>query len=307
MNHWKTLLVVIVAIMLIIVVASSGLFNQLSNAISGNNSNSTAANSTGDTRVATLDGKSLNVFETQEAAASNKTVVEAGKKALNVPNAEHVYISTYVNGNSANIVSSIDSNSYTLDLSNVPDNGTVVIKIETGGDGSALGKRLGISHINTQFVALSVSNPTLNTEPEATAALGIPNGRIYFGEDVYQTYASEGEAQQAVRGQRSQFTIPTYMVENGLQLRAEPNEATARIRVQVCMVGTKPVSVTGALLNNSSNWSGTLNVSNYVGQQVTLMIHAENGMGLSNGYSYVSFFVPEPIQENQGLEDEALG
>jgi len=98
------------------------------------------------------------------------------------------------------------------------------------------------------------------------------------------------------------------MVQNGLQLRAEPNSSTTRIRVQVCMVDSKPCMITGVSLYESNNWSDTLDVSNFAGSQVTLMLHASNVNGLSNGFSYVSFFVPAPIQEEQvDTEEDGLG
>jgi hypothetical protein len=172
-----------------------------------------------------------------------------------------------------------------------------------GGDGSWLGQRLS-EEIDTYYLALEVVNNNeadlvemVSTDDVATqqvqssSTLPLPNGKVYFGEDSYQTYASESEAQQAAALQS--LTIPTYMVQDGLQLRAEPNANTARIWVSICMVDGQIVQSVSSRLNQDSNWTGTLDVSEFAGHQVTLVMKAENNSALMNGYSYVSFKVPE--------------
>lgn len=312
-KHWKTLLILVVLAVLIVLIATTDVFGQLSNAISNisngtntDNGKSNVSSVPSDTRVATLDGKNLSIFESQEAAESSKISVEAGKKSLSFSTSEHVSVSAYIGGRSVDILSNNGSDSYTLDLTNVADKSIVIIKVTVGGDGSIVSQRLGTADSKTHFVAFEVSNPNMSVE-EAAQTSGIPNGKVYFADSVYQTYGSEIEAQQAVKGKQGQFTIPTYMVQDGLQLRAEPSENTARIRIKVCMVGIRGVSSNSICISQETNWAGTLDISGYAGYQMTLMLHAEDGWGINNGFSYVSFFVPEIIQEDPVEQDDEEG
>lgn len=292
-THGVTILVTVIAVSLIFLIVVVKPFDRL---FITNSQNQSAI--TGTTGIVTLDNSQIGVFDTQSEAEANKTQVTAGIKSLTVSSSENVNVSASMNGIPYRITST-SKNNYTLDLSNVGDGSTIVIRVAIGGDGTFIGQRLD-GRIKTRYVAFCVSNPKL-TQNQAAQDMGIPTGKIYFGEDSYLTYGSESEALSATYGKRNHLTIPLYMFENGLQLRAEPNENTARIWVKPCRVDNKRIGVYGVRLNADSNWSGTLDISQYAGSQLTLMLKFENSSGMTVGYSYVSFFVPtEPEEEGLG-------
>lgn len=252
-------------------------------------SNSHANNQTvGTVGVVTLDGNSVGVFSSKEEAENNKFTVDAGMRSMKVSGFGNTSVHATVGGIPANIVTNAKGSTYDLDLNGIGNETTVMIQISVGGDGSLMGERLS-GDVDKYFLAINVNNP--DNVADTAKTLGLPNGKIFFGDDSYQTYGSETEAQQAVSN--NPLVLPTYVVENGIQLRAEPNENTARIQVKACMLDGDPINRDGPRLYSGNGWSDVLDVSEFSGHQVTLMIHSENDMGLSNGYSYVSFFVPE--------------
>ncbi|MBR2290188.1 MAG: hypothetical protein IJ867_06335 [Clostridia bacterium] len=291
-RHWKALLILVIAIILVVIIAITKPFSGLMGAISNNQSSPKASGSV------TLDGQKVAVYATQADAEANKLSVNAETKTLIIPENGRVSV------NPSNILAS-SNGGYTLNLAGCGDQSLVVIKVTTGGNGNFLSQRLS-KDLKDSYLALVVSNPNIEANG-MTKTSGVPTGKVYFGDVAYETYGSGSEAHQAVAGKQSQFTIPTYMVENGLQLRAEHGNNTARIWVKVCMVGIRGIDTKGIRLNADSNWSGVIDISQFAGYQITLMLHAENGDVTSNGYSYVSFFVPAPIEEQQEEGPDEFG
>lgn len=286
-KHWKAILIAVVAIVLIIVVV-----NVIKHFSGANNSNTVTAGTPG---IVTLDGNSVGVFDNQSDAEANKVTVDAGVKNLDVSGSGNIDVTATVGGFPIDVTNTKGSK-YELNMDSLGDGSTVIVKVMVGGDGSLIGQRLG-DDVETHYFAINVSNPnqeTGDTAAQTAQALGLPNGKIYIEEDTYQTYGSETEAQTAVANQQNAFTLPLYMVKDGLSLTAEPTtDDTARIMVKVCMMDDESVESAGTYVGPDGNWSGTLDVSKYAGHQITLMIKAENGWAISNGYSYVSFFLPQ--------------
>lgn len=280
-RHLKAVLIVMVVIIAIIMIIKFKPFSGLNGG-----SNNTVVGTTG---IVTMDGNKIGVFDTQSEAESNKISADSGVRKLQVSGSGNVDVSANVGGIPTGIISG-KNGKYDMDLSGIGNGTTVVVTVSIGGDGSFFGRTL-TTDVSKYYFAVNVINneETVNT----TQTLNAPNGTIKFGDDVYQTYGSEQEAQMAVLGQKNLYTLPTYMVKEGIQLHCEPGENTARIWVKPTMVDGESGSYNGVRLNQDSDWSGILYVSDFSGHQVTLMIKAENNTGLSNGYSYVSFFVPE--------------
>lgn len=285
-RHWKAILIAVVAIVLIIVVINV--------AFSSTNDNTTVT--AGTAGIASLDGSAVGVFDNQSDAEANKVTVDAGVKILQVTSDEYVEVSATVGGFPVGVTNTQEK-TYEVDTSNLGDGSTVIVQILIGGDGSFVGRRLN-NDVDTYYLAINVNNPnqtTADSAAQTAQALGLPNGKMYVGEDkdTFQTYGSESEAQQAVAGQQNNFTLPKGMVQNGLSFTVEPTtDDTARVMVKVCMMDGESVESIGKYVSPDSNWAGTLDVSNFAGHQITICIKAENGWAISNGYSYVSFFLP---------------
>ena len=250
-------------------------------------SRANAASVPGTTGVVSLDGNTISMFEDQAKAESNKTTADAGTHTLKVSGRSNVSIRATASGNSANGIVAGSGNDYELDLNGLSDGTIVILTVAVGGDGSFLSERLS-EEVKRYYVALEVNNPDVSANTAST--LGVPSGKVYFGEASYLTYRSEEEAQKAVED--APLVLPTYMVADGIPVRAEPGENTYRIQVTICMLDGESFHLGGPFLWSENNWEGTLDVSACAGHQVTLMLHAENDMGFVNGYTYVSFYVP---------------
>lgn len=293
-KHWKAIVIAVMAIILIIVVVN------VIKHLSGANSNVTA----GTSGIATLDGSAVGVFDNQKDAEANKVTVDAGTKKLVVSGSGNIDASATVGGFPASILTETKDGHYDVALDGLGDGTTVIVKMLVGGDGSWVGQRLS-GDVDEYYLAITVSNPQQNqtqqtqgqtTSPSAQTAqtLGVPNGQVYLGEEAYQTYGSETEAQQAVASQQNAFTLPVYMVQNGLKVTAVPTtDDTARIWVKITMVDNEGVDRAGVCVNPENDWSDVLDVSEFAGHQVTLMLKAENGWAISSGFSYVSFYLPQ--------------
>lgn len=315
MQHLPAIICLVAIVGLIVWIIAFKPFDGL---LSGNeNDQSVLAPSTvtaGETGTVTLDGSRIGVFDSQQDAETHKVTVNAEAKSMTISTTENVDVSVSVDGRSANNVLTKSGNGYTLDLEGFGHESVVVVKMSIGGDGSLLGKRFGNAGIETKYFALSINNPTVAQEQSITT-LGVPTGVVYFDGSAYQTYGSEVEAHNAMVTERNRFTIPTYMVTNGIEVRAEPGENTARMQVRVCMVDSNDFDTRFVYLNSSTNWTGTLDVSQFAGHQIILMINSMNTTGISNGYSYVSIFVPEVFQfeeteeniEDEDFEEEGFG
>ncbi len=140
-------------------------------------------------------------------------------------------------------------------------------------------------------------NATEPAIPESTE--DTPNGKVYFGGDSYMTYGSEKAAQKAVASEKNRWTIPLSLAKD-FTFKVEPTPETARVLVMISMVDDKSIERAGVYVSPDDSWTGKLDVSEFFGHQITLMIKAENQMALNNGYSYVSIFIPEePVPEKQ--------
>lgn len=235
--------------------------------------------------IVVFDGSKIGVFDTADEAMANPiTDVKAETKSFSV-NDDNSRVTADYQGYRLDVPSS--GGNYQVDLAGIPDQGIVVIKAEVGGDGSLFGQAVGVE-VETHYFAVQVKNEGTNDVQASTTV--IPNGTIWFGEDKYQTYSSEEEAQAAVAA--SPLVIPTEMAKN-LVLKAEPaNEKTARIYVKVCMVDDYGDPGMSVLLCEENGWTNTLDVSQYAGKQITLYLKAESGSAVVTSYSYVSFMVP---------------
>lgn len=298
-RHWKALLVALVAIILIVVLAVVKPFSGLSDLFGGNN-NQVA----GQAGVVTLDGNNVGVFDTQHEAELNKVTVNVGTSTLKISGNGERVANASVSGIPTGALVKQSDGVYTLNTNGFGDGTTILVKILVGGDGSFIGQRLS-GNVDTHFMAISVSNPqqpqTGDPAAQTAQTLGLPNGTVYIDGTAFQTYGSEWEAQQAVAGKQNQFTLPRSMVANGLPITVTPNtDDTARVYIRVTMVNAEDDNDLSVCANPQTNWMATLDVSKYGGQQITLMIKAENGWAIANGYSYISFFLPE-------VEEPAVG
>lgn len=299
-RHWKAITIVVVAIILIVVVTSlvkhfAGGSSNPSTGAGNGSSTAFTGNSGGENGIVTVEGQSVGIFDTKDDAEANPITVTAGVKSMTV-NGDNAQVSTNIG--SINHVSGKD---YELNLDGLADGTIATITVKTGGDGSFIGQRLG-NDVETHYLTVNVSNPnatpagtsggnaSTGTAPNSTSS--VPTGTVHFGDTTFQTYGSEAEAQSVVANDHNKFTIPTNMAKN-LVLTAEPSEGTARIWASVCMVDDVDETGMESRMNADSNWSATFDLSKYAGHQVTIVLKAENGMALSNGYSYVSFFVPQ--------------
>ncbi|MBR1540940.1 MAG: hypothetical protein IJ629_07390 [Clostridia bacterium] len=301
-RHWKALLVVVIAIILIVVILVVKPFAGISNQLTRNNPSAATAGQLG---VITLEGNGIGVFDTESEAEANQVTVNAGKATLKVSGSGNIDVSASIGGTPANILTTTNGNSYELNLDGLGDGTTILVKVMVGGDGSLIGQRLS-ENVDTHYFAVNVSNPnqqaqTGDPNTQTAQTLGIPNGTVYVDGSAFQTYGSESEAQQAIADQQNRFTLPTSMLTNGLPITVTPNtDDTARVFIQVCMVDGYDGGSFAVCANPETDWLANLDVSQFAGHQITLMIKAENGWAISTGYSYISFFLPEwPVQETE--------
>lgn len=287
-KHLKSVLIIIVAIALIV-----GAFFAVKYAYSklGNNTNSTVVgNSNGQSGMVTIDGHKVDVFDSEDEARANPVTADAGARVITV-NGKNPKVRTN-NGS----VNELADGKYELHL-DLPNESTVMITVKTGGDGSFIGSRLS-KDVEIRYLMITVNNPKSvtpdveNGSNSSSDTSGVPTGKVSFAGSTFQTYGTEADAQAVVANKRDSFTIPTSMAKE-LTLTAEPSEGTARMLIYVCMVDTDDERSLEKRLNQDNNWTNSFDVSAYAGHQVTFCIKAEDSMGLSNGYSYVSFFVPE--------------
>lgn len=277
-RHWKKLLVVLIVIITVIfaIVLISNLV--------GNR-----AQNTGISGMLEIDGKGVGVFEEKAEAESNTYTVEAKTSVLEIRSSESTNISVSKSGFPFK-VNQLKNEKYELDLTNLAHDSIITVKLEIGGDGTFVSRRL-TNEVSTYYLCLKVDNPSSETEAKNDVP-ETPSGTVTFNGEAFKTYGSESAAQQAVQGQN--FVIPKGMANN-LVLTAEPTEGTARIWGWVCMAGGEDVYDDGQQIrmNADSNWSAAFDVSAYSGKQIVICLKAEDGMGLNNGYSYVSFVIPE--------------
>lgn len=273
-KYWKVLLVIgIIIILLIIICGVIKSFSKKNPGVSG---------------VIRVDGAQVKVYPTKDIAAMETN------KIISLPKERKITANGFEKVEVTGRHLTQDGDKYILDLTGLRSGTNVILKIREGGDGSWTGI-LFKENVQTYYLAFSVQDDPKNhpnTTNSNNVSTATPTGTVYFDNTKYHTYASENEAQQAIADSSKSWTIPTNMVTNGLQLRAEPGENTTRIRVSVCLVDTEPIDGKQTLLNADNNWSSIIDISPFAGHQVTLMLHAEGPDGLSNGYSYVSFVVP---------------
>ena len=274
LRHILITVAVIVVVVLLIVLFSKLLSNR-------NNNSLQAAGISG---VVSLDGNAVGVFQEQAEAEANKVTVDAGIRTLSISGSGNIDVRAMFAGNWIDILTQTKGNNYDLDLTGVGNASTIILRFMVGGDGSFTSQRLS-GNVKTYYLALDVNNPNQNVE--TAKSLGVPNGKIYFGEDAFFTYGSESEAYQAALD--NPIVIPTYMVHDGISIKAEPDEGTYRIHVTV----SAPSRRDGPMLWSANDFAGVIDVSEFAGQQITLMIHAENDLGFVHGFSYLSFSVPE--------------
>ena len=271
---WPIVLLICILIIAIIVIAV-----KLVSLLLGTGSTPVVAGNSG---IVKMSGYDIGVFNTKDEAVSNVFTVDAGIHTISVRSSDRSDVEAQGNLFNLNIVTEDSKNNFSADLSGIGNNEIVVFKVYVGGDGSSVGKLLQ-EDIKVYYFAVQVinSNPNVTSSPS-----GSPGGKIWFGEDSYQTYGSELEARNS-----ASVTLPSDLVQN-LPISAEPSGNTARIRIKICLVDGSDYDLTVALLSGENNWSGTLDLSDYEGHQLTLMIKAENGMAVVSSYTYVSFFVP---------------
>lgn len=288
-KHLKSVLIVVVAIALIV-----GFFCLIKyvNKFGNNAANSTVVgNSNGESGVVAIDGYKVDVFDSEDEARANPVTTDVGIRSFTV-NGKKPKVKID-NGS----VNELSDGKYELHLENLPNESTAMITVKTGGDGSFISDRLG-KDVETRYLMLTVNNP-ISVIPEGETSStgsantsGVPTGKVSFAGSTFQTYGTEADAQAVVANKRDSFTIPTSMAKE-LTLTAEPSEGTARMLVYLCMVDEAAERSLEKRLNQDNNWTNSFDVSAYAGHQVTFCIKSEDSMGLSNGYSYVSFFVPE--------------
>lgn len=289
-RHWKAVVIVIVAIALL--VAGKSLIKHFT----ASDTTGVTANSGGTTGTVAIDGQAVSIFDSKDEAVANPITLDAGIKSMSITGS-NAKVSTDIGS-----VSHTSGSDYELNLNGLADGTAVTLTVQTGGDGSFFGQRLG-NEVETHYLVVNVSNPEGSAPADGTAnhVSGVPTGSVRFGDSSFKTYGSEAEAQAAIADQQSQFTIPTSMAKN-LVLTAEPSEGTARIWASVCMVDGADETGLESRMNQDSNWTATFDLSKYAGHQVTIVLKAEDGMALSNGYSYVSFFVPSFEAEEEYIE-----
>lgn len=238
----------------------------------------------GTSGIVTIDGNGVNLQDSQELAESYKVQIEAGTNELSV-NTNNVEVNASLN--SIPLQLKKEKKRILLDSTNIGNGSTIIFTIITGGDGSWVSQRVG-PDIKHYYLAVQVNNPNSD---QTTTTDGIISGKVFFDESMFLTYSTEEAAQSAIEGKENTFTLPTKSLD-GIQIRAEPTEGTARIFVIPSMVDNTGIDGTSIRLDQYNNWTSTLNIKEFAGHQLTLMLKAEDGMAFTTSFQYVSFWVP---------------
>ncbi len=257
-EHLRVLIVIVIAIVAVILAikAVKNFLDDGSGSIHG---------------IVKINGSEIGVYDTKEKAKANPiSPVETGIYQISGKGSRKIEIKS----TRFFTIQKNGKNGFTIDLNGI-NNVTTVFEVLVGGDGSLTSNTF---EAKRYYFAIKPQNDssTVNNQPT-----DIPGGILHFGNDVFQTYSSEGEAQQA-----EAFTISSNLV-----LTAEPSANTARIWVKICRVDTVDWDAGEIRLNQDNGWTNTMNFSEYKGHLVTLAIKFENKMATQNTYQYVSLRV----------------
>ena len=233
----------------------------------------------------------VTIYQKEDEAANNaiEDVPASVIDKITIKAKKHVYL----HSEPTVPITSKDNKNFTIDLTNQHNNQTILFTLEVGGDGSLVGKQLQNDDFEKYYLVIKVKNDKLPETETKFENTPIPTGEILIGDQKFQTYSSEDEASKSTIN--SQLTIPTELLENFTITCEKHSETTSRIWVKISMLDGSIKSEFNkkqVVLSNENDWTNTLNVKDYAGHQITLMIKAEDSFGITSSYQYISIKLP---------------
>ena len=294
-RHWKSIIIAIMAI-IIIIFSVKGISLLIEK----------KHEKTGIPGIVKVDDKKIKVFESYENAQLPKNIIETDASAKTIKVKGNGYIK--INSNPRLKIKTLkESSKFSADLTQQKDNQIILFEVKIGGDGSLIGERLEMEEIEKYYFCLKVLNPNFETnedeqESQPNTELdenqtpidtnSTPTGEILISGEAFKTYSSEEEALNALN--KSGLVIPTELMENFTITSEKHSENTSRMWVKICMLDNQAsgFNKTSVVLSSENGWTNSLNVMDYAGHRITLMIKSEDSMGFNTNYSYFSIELP---------------